>query len=292
VNQLGPETPWVPRQRPSAAWRAAAARGQVHPRELARVFDHTLLKAQATPSEVLELCAEAVRYGFGAVCVNSAHVPAVVRRLRELGTGARAGAAADAGTGAQTGGCPGVGPEVAVAAVVGFPLGAAATEVKACEAAWAIRQGAVELDMVLSVGHLKAGQDDYVEEDIRAVVEAAGKAARERGLAARPLVKVILETCYLSDDEKVRACLLAARAGADFVKTSTGFGSGGATAADVELMRATVGEELGVKASGGIRDLSAARAMLAAGADRLGLSAGVAVITQALAEWESGGGRR
>lgn len=216
--------------------------------DLAKLIDHTALKAQTTPADIEKLCDEAVRYGFGAVCVNSTYVPTAVARLR--------------------------GTEVAVCAVAGFPLGAMASEAKAYEAGWAVRHGAREIDMVLSIGHLKAGDDKAVQADIRAVVDAA------RGA----IVKVIIEACYLTDEEKVRACRLAAAAGADFVKTSTGFGPSGATEVDVALMRRTVGDKLGVKAAGGIRDLSTARAMLAAGATRLGLSAGVAVIEEARAE--------
>jgi len=212
--------------------------------EFARIIDHTLLKAQATPADVLLLCEEAVRYGFGAVCLNSAFVPLAAERLAKTG--------------------------VAVCTVVGFPLGATGGPAKAHEAGWAVHSGATEIDMVIPVGLLKAGRDDLVEDDIRAVVAAA------RG----SLVKVIIEACYLTDTEKVRACELAEKAGAHFVKTSTGFGPGGATAADVALMRRTVGERLGVKAAGGIRDLASARAMVAAGADRLGMSAGVAVIEE------------
>ncbi len=230
--------------RPTAEWRARAARGEVTEGDFARLIDHTILKAEATPAAVERLCDEAVRYGFGAVCVNSAYVPLAAARLR--GTG------------------------IKVCSVVGFPLGAMAPEVKAFEARWAVEHGAAEVDMVLAVGRLKAGDDAVVAADIRGVVAAAAGAA----------IKVIIEACYLTDEEKERACRLAAEAGADFVKTSTGFGPSGATAADVALMRRTVGEKLGVKAAGGIRDLATALAMLAAGADRLGMSAGVAVIEE------------
>jgi len=212
--------------------------------ELARIIDHTLLKAQASPADILSLCEEAVRYGFGSVCVNSAFVPLAAERL--------------GGTGVE------------VCSVVGFPLGAMSGRAKAHEAGWAVRSGATEIDMVIPVGLLRAGRDDLVEDDIRGVVTAA----------AGGLVKVIIEACYLTDAEKVRACELAEKAGAHFVKTSTGFGPGGATTADVSLMRRTVGERLGVKAAGGIRDLVSARAMIAAGADRLGMSAGVSVMEE------------
>ena len=243
------------RTRPSAEWRRAAGRGDFEVSDLARIVDHTILKAQATPAEVVKCCEEAVRHGFGAVCVNSAHVPAAVRKL--------------AGTGVRT------------CAVVGFPLGAMATEVKAFEAGWVIRNGGVEVDMVIAVGHLKGGSDSYVENDIRAVVQAVKTAAAEVRLQVPPVVKVILECCYLTNEEKVRACRLAAAAGADYVKTSTGFGSGGATPEDVALMRDVVGEALGVKAAGGIRTLNQALAMIAAGADRLGMSGGLAVLDEA-----------
>ncbi len=277
---------WQTAPRPTAAWREAAGRGEVAAEELARVMDHTLLKAQATPADIEALCDEAVRYGFGAVCVNSVHVPMAAARL---GRGAAPpGDAGDTLPGDAGGAPPGPlrasgPPAVRVCAVVGFPLGAMATEAKAFEAGWAVERGADEIDMVVPVGYLKAGDGAFVEADIRAVVIAARRAGERRGMTHPPLVKVIVETCYLTDDEKVEACRRAAAAGADFVKTSTGFGPGGATPSDVALLRRTVGEGLGVKASGGIRDLAAALAMIAAGADRLGLSAGVGVIEAARA---------
>lgn len=253
--------------RPTAEWRRAAGRGSFEIVDLARIIDHTILKAQAAPADVVKLCGEAVRHGFGAVCVNSVHVPLAAKKL--------------AGTG------------VAVCAVVGFPLGAMASEAKAYEAGWVVRNGATEVDMVLAVGHLKGGDDLYVENDIRAVVEASRAAAVDARRAAlangadvpeaavNPVVKVILECCYLSNEEKVRACRLAEAAGADYVKTSTGFATSGATAEDVALMRDVVRENLGVKAAGGIRDLRAALDMIAAGADRLGMSAGLTVLEEA-----------
>lgn len=276
--------------RPTREWREAAGRGRVEVGELARIMDHTILKAQATPADIEVLCDEAVRYGFGAVCVNSAHVPQAAARVREA-VSSRARTAADR---LEAG--------VRVCAVVGFPLGAMATEAKAFEAAWAVEHGADEIDMVIPIGHLKAAA--AVEDDIRAVVTAARRSGQKQGGGergrggqgdgerggSRPLVKVIIETCYLTDEEKVEACRRAAAAGADFVKTSTGFGTAGAAAADVALMRRTVGEELGVKASGGIRDLETALAMIAAGADRLGLSAGVAVVEEARARQVGEGG--
>jgi len=236
----------APKARPPREWRVRAGRGEITPGELAWVLDHTLLKADGTPADIRRLCDEARRCRFGAVCVNSIHVPLAARELEGSG--------------------------VDVCSVVGFPLGAAASGAKAAEAAWSVEHGAREIDMVLTIGHLKAGDTDTVEADIRAVVEAARRAAS----GWRPVVKVIIETCFLTDGEKVTACRLAARAGADYVKTS-----GGATVEDVTLMRETVGESLGVKASGGVRDLDTALAMIGAGADRIGLSAGVAVIDEA-----------
>ena len=214
-------------------------------RRLAAAIDHTLLKADATEAQVRALCREAQQYGFAAVCVNPCHIPIVARTLQ---------------------GAPGV----KACSVVGFPLGANRSPVKTAETRQAVADGAQEIDMVMAVGALKEGRLDVVEEDIRGVVEAAGKA----------LVKVIIETCCLTDAEKTAACQSAVRAGARFVKTSTGFGSGGATAADVRLMRSVVDKEIGVKASGGIRTLEQAMQMLEAGATRLGTSSGVAIIAQ------------
>jgi deoxyribose-phosphate aldolase len=217
---------------------------------IAGLIDHTLLKPEATPAQVETLCAEAARFRFASVCVNPGFVPLCARLLK--------------------------GSPVAVCTVIGFPLGATTTKAKVFEAAQAAANGARELDMVIPIGRLKAGELREVAEDIAAVVEA--------GHAAGALVKVIIETSLLSDEEKVAACLLAARAGADFVKTSTGFAGGGATAADVALMRRTVGPEVGVKASGGVRTLADAQAMVAAGADRIGASAGVAIVREAEGE--------
>ncbi|MBE3575075.1 MAG: deoxyribose-phosphate aldolase [Firmicutes bacterium] len=212
-------------------------------RELAHRIDHTLLKPDATPMDIQRLCAEARAYGFATVCVNPLFVAQAAGEL--------------------------AGTPVGVCSVVGFPLGATPAQVKAVEAARAVADGAREIDMVLAIGLLKAGEEDRVREDIRQVVQA---------VAPVP-VKVILETGLLTDQEKVLACHLAEEAGAAFVKTSTGFGHGGATVEDVRLLRATVGSRLRVKASGGIRDHQTALAMLAAGADRLGCSASVAVVT-------------
>lgn len=208
-----------------------------------KLFDHTILKADAAPEDVAQVCREAVQYSFASVCVNSAYVPLAVELL--------------------------AGSDVRVCCVVGFPLGMAAAEVKCYEAMWAVEHGASEIDMVINVGALKAHEDDGVREEIRKVKEACQNKAR---------LKVILETCLLTDEEKVRACLLAVEAGADFVKTSTGFSSGGATVEDVALMRRTVGPNVGVKASGGIRDAKTAQAMVDAGASRLGTSATVAIM--------------
>ncbi len=217
---------------------------------LAKRIEHTLLKPQATPAEVERLCDEAKAYGFGAVVVNPWHVRAAARAL--------------AGTG------------IAVATVVGFPLGATTTGTKVYETIEAVQAGATHVDMVMNIGALKTGMVDEVQRDIAAVVAAA----RGAGVPGPVVVKVILETGLLTDEEKVLACRLARAAGADYVKTATGFGPGGATVEDVRLMRAAVGSEMGVKAAGGIRTGAQALAMLAAGADRLGASAGVAIVEE------------
>lgn len=209
---------------------------------LAKTIDHTLLKAVGTEAQVRELCAEARKFGFASVCVNPAWVPLCAREL--------------------------AGSEVLVCTVIGFPLGANRSETKAAETRQAVAEGADEVDMVIHLGAAKAGDWKAVEEDIRAVVKAAGTAR----------VKVIIETCYLTDDEKVKACEASMRAGAHFVKTSTGFGTGGATVEDVRLMRRTVGDKLEVKASGGVRTCEDALKMLEAGADRIGASSGVAIL--------------
>jgi deoxyribose-phosphate aldolase len=212
---------------------------------IAKCIDHTVLKPQTTEAAVRKLCAEAAQYGFASVCVNPCWVALCADLLKDT--------------------------EVDVCTVIGFPLGANTSAVKAFEAAEAIRQGATEVDMVLNVGALKDGNADLVRADIAAVVEVA------RGKA---LVKVILETCLLTDEEKRIACRLAKEAGADYVKTSTGFSTGGATEADIALMRAEVGPEMGVKASGGIRDYATAQAMIRAGASRIGASAGVQIVAE------------
>jgi len=211
---------------------------------IAALIDHTLLKPEATESDVRKVCAEARQYGFFSVCVNPYWVRLVAKELAGCAT--------------------------KVCAVVGFPLGANTMEMKAAEAAAAIRDGAREIDMVLNVGELRGGNADAVQADIRAVVEAAH--------ASGAIVKVILETALLTDPQKVAACELAKAAGAGFVKTSTGFGPGGATVEDVALMRRTVGPQMGVKASGGVRTLEDLQKMVAAGASRVGASASVKIV--------------
>ncbi|MEC0125431.1 deoxyribose-phosphate aldolase [Paenibacillus pabuli] len=211
--------------------------------QLAKMIDHTLLRADATQSEMAKLTEEAKQYQFASVCVNPGWVAYAAEQLQ--GTG------------------------VDVCTVIGFPLGASTTETKAFETKDAIAKGATEVDMVINISALKDSKDDVVEQDIRAVVEAA---------AGKALVKVIIETCLLTDEEKVRACLAAVRAGADFVKTSTGFSTGGATPEDIALMRRTVGPDMGVKASGGVRSLEDMQKMIEAGATRIGASSGVKIM--------------
>jgi len=220
--------------------------GAAYPDEVARRIDHTLLKPDATRDEVEKLCAEARQYRFATVCVNPTWVRLCAAALR---------------------GC-----ETRVCTVAGFPLGATPPEVKAYEAARAVADGACEVDMVLNVGALKSADYRLVERDIALVAEACR--------AGGALSKVIIEAALLTDDEKVKACVLAKAAGADFVKTSTGFGPGGATVADVALMRRVVGPEMGVKAAGGVRDLKQAQAMIEAGADRIGASVGVKIVQE------------
>jgi deoxyribose-phosphate aldolase len=215
---------------------------------IARFIDHTLLRADATLDQITRLCDEAREFGFASVCVN----PCYVRHCADLLRGS----------------------SVKVCTVIGFPLGANASETKAFEAQQAIREGATEVDMVINVGALKSGRDDLVCSDIRAVVQAAK--------SSRAVCKVILETALLGDDEKVRACNAAREAGAHFVKTSTGFGPGGATAEDVALMSRTVAAaNMGVKASGGIRNFEDAQKMIRAGATRIGASSGVQIVKEA-----------
>ena len=214
------------------------------PREFARYIDHTLLKPEASARDMEKLCGEAREHGFYSVCVHGSRIAQAYHLLEDTG--------------------------VKLAGVVGFPLGAMEADVKRYEAEAALDAGAQEIDLVMNIGRLKDGDDAYVLRELRDVVEAA----EER------TVKVILETCLLNREEKNRACHLVLESGAHFVKTSTGFGSGGATIEDVRLMREAVGPKFGVKASGGIRDLPAALAMIEAGATRLGSSAGVAILSQ------------
>lgn len=214
------------------------------PEQIAGMIDHTLLNAVSTEEEIIRICQEAKQYGFATVCVNPYWVPTAARELEGSGVG--------------------------LTTVIGFPLGASRTEVKAAEALDAIAAGATEIDMVLNVGALKSGQKDAVKRDIEQVVQACkGKAA----------VKVIIETCYLTDDEKRLASFMCKEAGADYVKTSTGFGTGGATVEDIALIRDVIGPEMGIKASGGVRDLEFARRLIQAGATRLGASSSVAIVT-------------
>ena len=211
---------------------------------LAKMIDHTLLKPDATPEQIAQLCFEARKYQFASVCVNPAWVKLCAQLLE--------------------------GSPVKVCTVIGFPLGATASEVKAFETTNAINQGATEIDMVINIGALKARELELVAKDIQGVVNAA----HARGI----IVKVILETTLLTDEEKTIACLLSKEAGADFVKTSTGFAGGGATIEDVALMRRVVGPEIGVKASGGVRTFEDAASMIQAGATRIGASAGVKIL--------------
>lgn len=213
---------------------------------LNKYFDHTLLKPEASSAQIEKLCNEALKYDFYSVCVNSCYVGQCADLL--------------------------LGSDVKVAAVVGFPLGACTTATKVFETEEACKDGAREIDMVLNVGMFKDGKYDYIREDISEVVQAAS--------AYGAIVKVILETCLLTKDEIKEACLLAKESGAHFVKTSTGFGSGGALAEDVKLMKSVVGDSMEVKASGGIRDYDTVMSMIEAGADRIGASASVAVMEE------------
>ena len=210
-----------------------------------KLFDHTILKADATRKDVKRVCDEAIEYSFCSVCVNSYYVPYVANLLH--------------------------GSDVKICSVVGFPLGAMSTRAKALEAKIAVMDGADEIDMVINVGALKDRDYSVVLEDIKAVKEACGE----------HILKVIIETCLLTDDEKVKACELAKEAGADFVKTSTGFSSAGAKVEDVRLMRETVGPDMGVKASGGIHDKEFAKELVDAGANRLGTSATIEIVETA-----------
>ena len=216
-----------------------------HYQDLACLIDHTLLKPDATEEQIVKICHEAIKHNFCSVCINPYWVPLAAELLD--------------------------GTSVKVCTVIGFPLGATFSRVKAFEAEEAIAQGANEVDMVLNVGALKSGNYDLVTSDIQEVVKAA---------QGRALVKVILETGFLNESEKIKGCELSVAAGAHFVKTSTGFGPGGATVEDIALMRRVVGPEIGVKASGGVRDYDTAIAMIKAGATRIGTSSGVKIITK------------
>ena len=207
-----------------------------------KYIDHTLLKPESTQDQIEQLISEAIEYDFASVCINPTWVSYAAKRLEKS--------------------------DVGVCTVIGFPLGANTSSVKAFETQDAIHNGATEIDMVINIGLLKSGQFAAVEDDIRAVVKASGD----------KLVKVIIEACLLTDKEKIKACQLAVLAGADFVKTSTGFSTGGATIADVALMRQTVGQDIGVKAAGGARSLADAQAFIEAGATRIGTSAGVTIV--------------
>ena len=211
--------------------------------KIAGMIDHTVLKAMTTQEEVIKVCNEAKENGFFSVCINPTHIEFVKKQLE--------------------------GSNVKVCTVIGFPLGANTPEVKAFETKDAIAKGADEVDMVINIGALKDKNYELVERDIKAVVDAADKKA---------LVKVIIETCYLTDEEKKIACELAVKGGTDYVKTSTGFGTGGSTPADIKLMRQTVGENIGVKASGGVRNEKDAVAVIESGASRIGASSSVAII--------------
>lgn len=209
---------------------------------IAKMIDHTMLKADASEKTILRYCREAKEYGFASICVNTCFVPLVAKELK--------------GSGVKT------------CCVVGFPLGAMSTSAKAFEAKQAVADGAEEVDMVINIGAMKDARFDFVKQDIETVVEASKPA----------IVKVIIETCLLTDEEKVKACELSVEAGAAFVKTSTGFSTGGATVADVKLMKETVGDRAKVKASGGIRTPEDAKALIEAGADRIGAGNGIVLL--------------
>ena len=214
--------------------------------QLAGMIDHTILKANASEAEVRKVCEEALEYGFASVCINPANISLASEMLK--------------------------GSKVKVCTVIGFPLGANTSAVKAFETDDAIKNGAQEVDMVINIGKLKDKDYEYVKNDIKAVVDAS---------KGRALSKVIIETCLLTDEEKAKACELAKEAGADYVKTSTGFSTGGATPEDIKLMRETVGPEMGVKASGGVRTYEDAMAVLENGATRIGASASIAIVEKA-----------
>lgn len=217
-------------------------------KDIASRIDHTILRASAKPEEIVKLCAEAREYGFASVCINPCFVALAAEELKDS--------------------------DVMVCTVVGFPLGANAPEIKMAETEFAVAQGADEIDMVINVGQLKAGNIEYVRREIAGVVDAA----------ASKTVKVIIEACYLTDEEKALVSEACVEAGAHFVKTSTGFGTGGATVEDIALMRRVVGDRAQLKAAGGIRSYADAAAMVAAGADRIGASAGIAIVEQSKQE--------
>lgn len=212
--------------------------------ELAKYIDHTLLKPTAIPEDIIKLCSEARQYNFHAACVNSSHLALAKKELQDS--------------------------EIAIAAVIGFPLGAMASTVKVFETQFCIDQGADEIDMVLNIGWLKAGMYDKVQEEISRIKEITGS----------KILKVIIETCYLSEEEKEAACAIVARSGADYIKTSTGFGTGGATFEDVQLMKRLLPDTVKIKASGGIKDSTNARKYLELGATRLGTSSGIAIVQE------------
>ena len=242
-QSCNPLNSYTPQQIKASADRVSFCNPNETSTSIAGMIDHTLLKANATQEEIGKLCEEARKYRFASVCVNPTNVPLAAKLL--------------------------TGTDVKVCTVIGFPLGSTTPTVKAIEARDAMANGADEIDMVINIGALKSGNDQLVLDDIKAVREAT------RGKC----LKVILETSYLTNDEKVRACRMSKQAQADFVKTSTGFGSGGATPEDVALMRQTVGPEMGVKASGGIKNAEVAAAMVKAGATRLGTSASIAIVS-------------
>jgi deoxyribose-phosphate aldolase len=221
----------------------------IKPRDMAKMIDHTNLNPTATVDDIKKLCEEAKEHEFASVCVNPIYVPLAAKLLEES--------------------------SVKVCTVVGFPLGANTTEVKSYETRNAIKNGAQEIDMVMNIGAFKSGAYEIFKADIKAVVDATKKA----GVSSDIIVKVILETCFLDEEEIVKACEIAKEAGADFVKTSTGFGDYGARVEDVSIMRKTVGRDVGVKASGGIKNFEQALEMLDAGANRIGASSGVTIVT-------------
>jgi deoxyribose-phosphate aldolase len=248
-NQGAQHRPHLVRQAMNAgASRFSATLGIKHvDGDIARLIDHTLLKPDATQAQIAQLCHEARQYGFAAVCVNPAHIKLCADLLQDS--------------------------VVAVCTVVGFPLGATPPEVKSYESQQAIDDGATEVDMVINVGALKGGEHDLVERDIAMVTRTCHNNS--------VVCKVIIEAALLNRDEKIKACELAKKAGADYVKTSTGFGPGGATVADVALMRQVVGSAMGIKAAGGIRSYADAKGMVEAGATRIGASAGIAIVQEA-----------